>query len=86
MQNQGNHHPQSRPARVKAFQDHQAILVLDDSQEIRWPIASLPSGTAIGETVFIMTHSGKTEDEERLQLAHAILNDMFNTPSGTNNP
>lgn len=72
-----NHHPQAKPAVIKEYQGHQAILETEDLQVIRWPIVQLPSGAAIGDTVFLVLHSSKGQNEERVELAHKILNEIF---------
>lgn len=77
MSQPGNHHPQTKPAVIKEYQGHQAVLETEDLQLLRWPIAQLPAGAAIGDTVYLVLHSAKGETEERQQLARSILNEIF---------
>lgn len=78
----GNIHPQAKPALIKEYQGHQAVLETEDLQTVLWPIAQLPSGAAIGDKVYIVLHSAKGEADERQKLAHSILNEIFSSDAG----
>lgn len=72
-------HPQAKPAVIKEYQGHQAVLETEDLQVLRWPIALLPAGAAIGDTVYLVLRSANGEQEERQKLARTIINEIFDS-------
>ncbi len=72
-------HQYVQKAIVKKINSEQAELELVDGQILLWPKNLLPSDLNIGDTVRILVHDKKTEEEERKKLAKALLNEVMHS-------
>jgi len=62
---------------LKSLEGNQAVLVLPDGQEIKWPKSLLPKELKNGQELRIIVHDKKTEEDERANLARALLNELI---------
>ncbi len=70
-------HPHAQSAKIKELLENEAVLALNDGQELRWPKHLLPNGAEKGASVRIIIHDKKTDQEERDRLARSLLNEIF---------
>ncbi len=66
-------------ATVDRLEGEWAVLVFDDGQSLRWPKKNLPADMKEGERVGLYLLRRAGEDEEREQLAKAVLNQLLKT-------
>ena len=62
---------------VDRFEEKQAILRLDDGQEIVWPIKNLPDDVKEGSRVRLVLSTNETDELERHKAAKTLLNEIF---------
>ena len=62
---------------VDRLENKQAVIRIDNGQEIIWPIDKLPEGTSEGSAIRIGICNANTETQERRKLAQAILDEIF---------
>jgi hypothetical protein len=62
---------------VDRFEGTQAVLMLDDGQELVWPIKNLPDDAKEGTSVRVVLSTSATDEEERKKTAKTMLNEIF---------
>ena len=62
---------------VDRFENDKAVIVLDDGQEIIWPISEMPDGVAEGEAVRLVLFTKEDDRTEREKMAKTILNEIL---------
>lgn len=62
---------------IDRFEENRAVIMLDDGQEIIWPISELPDGLTEGEAVRIVLYTKEEDRNDREKLAKAILNEIL---------
>ena len=67
----------AQSAVIDRFDGMQAVLKLDNGQEIRWPVKLLPDDAHIGTAVRMSLSTAASEEAERAQVARAMLNDLL---------
>lgn len=63
--------------KVKSLDGNHAILVLPDGQEMKWPKSLLPDDIKNNQELRIIVHDKKTEEDERQEIARALLNELI---------
>ena len=71
-------HQFAQEATVKAVEGDSAVLALANGETLRWPASLLPQDVGVGDTVRVIIHSSKTDEEERQRLAKEVLNELLN--------
>ena len=66
-------------ATVDRVEGNKAVLKLDDGQSLDWPIDRLPADAGEGSRVKLVILSNKGEQEEREEMAKAVLNEILKT-------
>ena len=66
-------------ATVDRIENKKAVLKLDDGQSLDWPMEKLPADASEGSQVKLVLFSNKTEEEEREEMAKAVLNKILKT-------
>lgn len=56
-----------------------AVFQLDDGQKLNWPVANLPADLKEGGQVKLVLYTDKDEQEEREEIAKAVLNEILKT-------
>lgn len=64
-------------ATVDRVEGSQAVLKFDDGQSLDWPIDKLPPEASEGSQVKLVLLSDKGEQEEREEMAKAVLNEIL---------
>lgn len=64
---------------IDRFEGKQAIIRLEDGQELNWPIKDLPEETEEGAVIRLVLSTAKTEEEERRKVAKSLLNEILKT-------
>ena len=62
---------------VDRFEGTQAVLRMDDGQELVWPIKNLPDDAKEGSVVRLVLSTSATDEEERKKTAKTLLNEIF---------
>lgn len=70
-------HPYSKQATVIRLDEQSAVLQLPDGQSINWPLDLLPPDTKVNDSLKIIIHNKKTDEEERQRLARTLLNEVM---------
>lgn len=65
-------------ATVKEKKDNITILEFASGELLKWPSNLLPPQIKNGQKVRVLIHDKKTEEEERRNLAHSLLNEVLN--------
>ena len=64
-------------ATVKEKQDNITILEFANGELLKWPSNLLPSQIKPGQKVRVLIHDKATEEEERRNLAHSLINEIM---------
>jgi len=56
-----------------------AVFQLDNGQKLNWPVANLPADLEEGGQVKLVLFTDKDEQEEREEMAKAVLNEILKT-------
>ena len=75
--NEALNHPYSQIVKILEIDDQSALLELADQQMIKWPISLLPRGAKAGDSLKMIIHDKKTDEEERQRLARTLLNEIM---------
>ena len=62
---------------VDRFEGTQAVLKMDDGQELVWPIKNLPEDAKEGSSVRLVLSTSATDEIERQKTAKTLLNEIF---------
>jgi len=62
---------------IDRFEGKQAILRIEDGQELIWPIKNLPEDAIEGSSVRLVLRTSRTDEEEREKLAKTLLNEIL---------
>ncbi len=65
---------------IDRFEGKQAVLRIDDGQELIWPIKNLPTEAKEGSAVRLILSTSQTDEEEREKMAKTILNEILKKP------
>ncbi len=70
--------PYHLKGKIMEFQGTEAILVLENNEQIKWPIKNLPEGIQINDLFRLVFSTQKTDEQEKEILAKKILNEILN--------
>lgn len=62
---------------IVRFENKMAIVAIDHQLEIHWPIKYLPDHCQAGTAVSLSLSTSTSDEQERTQLAKAILNTIL---------
>ncbi|MBU0648780.1 DUF3006 domain-containing protein [Patescibacteria group bacterium] len=62
---------------IDRFENDKAVIVLDDGQEIIWPVSEMPDGATEGEAVRLVIFTKEDDRTEREKMAKIILNEIL---------
>lgn len=66
---------------VQSIDGDRAVLLLPDGQIVRWPLTQLPAGTKAGDTIGLHAGAAGSHAPDMHELAHAVINTIFNAES-----
>ncbi len=66
---------------IDRFEGKLAVIKLDEGQELHWPINNLPEGVKEGTAVRLILSTSESDEEERQEVAKALLNEILKNPS-----
>jgi len=64
-------------AKIDRFEDVLAVLILEDGQEIKWPIKKMPDDIKEGMLVRVKISTTQSEEEEQKKLAKELINEIL---------
>ncbi|OGF21151.1 hypothetical protein A2257_01425 [Candidatus Falkowbacteria bacterium RIFOXYA2_FULL_38_12] len=64
-------------ATIDRIEECFAVLRTDDTQEILWPLKSLPKEAKEGMAVRLILSTDENEEEERKKIAKTLLNEIL---------
>lgn len=62
---------------VKRFEEARVVIQLNNNETIHWPLKDFPEDIHIGEKVEIFLSSREREEEEKEEIAKALLNKIL---------
>ncbi|MDD5040179.1 MAG: hypothetical protein PHY34_03435 [Patescibacteria group bacterium] len=66
-----------RVATIIGFENTNAVLQVDDTQVLRWPIKKLPNDVREGMVMHLRVSNAHSEEAEREQLKRDIINTLL---------
>lgn len=62
---------------IDRIEEKQAIIRLEDKQELYWPLSRLPKEVKEGTALRLVLTTSQTDEEEREKLAKTILKEIL---------
>lgn len=65
-------------ATLVKIEDEQALLTLENKQQIKWPKDKLPANLTVGESFYLVVSKEVNTEKQKKELAKTILEEILN--------